>query len=112
MKTKVRWGILGAGKIAEQFAAALNYTEGAEIRAVASRERPKGKAFADTYKAGVQYDRYEDLVKDPAVDIVYIATPHSFHYDHTLLCLDHDKAGLCEKPMSLNYSQTHAMVQA
>jgi len=111
MKTKVRWGILGAGKIAEKFAAALNYTEGAGLYAIASREKEKGKAFAATYKASVQYNRYEDLAKDPAVDIIYIATPHSFHYEHAMLCMGHGKAVVCEKPMALNHRQTHAMVE-
>jgi len=110
MKTSIRWGILGAGNIAEKFAAALNYTEGAGVYAIASADAGKGKAFAGRHKASRQYSRYEDLAKDPAVDIIYIATPHAFHYEQTLLCLRHGKAVLCEKPLALNYSQASAMV--
>jgi predicted dehydrogenase len=110
MKTKVRWGILGAGRIAEKFAAALNYTEGAELCAIASREAEKGKAFAAAWKASRQYTDYEALAKDPDIDIIYIATPHAFHYEHSFLCMAHGKAVLCEKPMALNYSQVSAMV--
>lgn len=110
MKTSIRWGILGAGKIAGKFAAALNYTAGAELYAIASTDADKGQAFAATYNASRHYSRYEDLIKDPAVDIIYIATPHAFHYQQTMLCLGHRKAVLCEKPLALNYAQVTAMV--
>lgn len=110
MTSTIRWGILGAGRIAEKFAAALNYTEGAELYAVASREAAKAKSFAAGYGASRHYGRYEDLAKDPAIDIIYIATPHAFHYEHTFLCLSQGKAVLCEKPMALNHRQASAMV--
>ncbi|MBS1563955.1 MAG: Gfo/Idh/MocA family oxidoreductase [Bacteroidetes bacterium] len=109
MKASIRWGIMGAGRIAQKFAAAIQYTEGAVLHAVASREPEKGKLFADTWNAAHCYTRYEDLVADPAVDIIYIATPHVFHHAQTLLCLRQGKAVLCEKPLALNYSQTKEM---
>ncbi len=110
MKRNYRWGILGAGRIAEKFATALNYTDGAELYAIASRDTAKGQAFAGRYGAAKQYSRYEDLVTDPAVDIIYIATPHVFHCEQTLLCLRHQKAVLCEKPLALNEREVTKMV--
>jgi predicted dehydrogenase len=109
MKRNYRWGILGAGRIAEKFAAALNYTEGAELYAIASRDVEKGRAFATAFKATKQYNRYEDLVMDAAVDIIYIATPHAFHCEHALLCLRHRKPVLCEKPLALNEREATKM---
>jgi len=105
-----RWGILGAGRIAEKFCAALCFVEGSEVYAIASRDKEKAKAYASKYNASVYYDNYEDLVKDENVDIIYIATPHAFHYRQTMLCLQHKKAVLCEKPMSLSHQHTSEMI--
>lgn len=110
MKKNCRWGILGAGRIAEKFCEAINFTEGAEVYAVASRDIENANAFATRHKASKVYTNYTDLVKDENVDIVYIATPHAFHYQQTLLCLQHKKAVLCEKPMSLSLQQTAEMI--
>ena len=106
-----RWGILGAGRIAEKFCEAINFTEGAEVYAVASRDVDNANAFAARHNAGKVYTNYIDLVKDENVDIIYIATPHAFHYQQTLLCLQHNKAVLCEKPMSLSFKQTAEMIE-
>ncbi len=111
MKKNYRWGILGAGRIAEKFCEAINFTEGAEVYAVASRDVDNANAFAARYNAGKVYTNYIDLVKDENVDIIYIATPHAFHYHQTLLCLQHNKAVLCEKPMSLSLKQTAEMIE-
>jgi predicted dehydrogenase len=108
-KKSYRWGILGAGRIAEKFATALQATERAQVYAIASRDLSRSKAFAGRYQATRYYDSYEQLVTDPEVDIIYIATPHAFHCEQTLLCLRHKKAVLCEKPMSLSYEQTSKM---
>ncbi len=106
-----RWGILGAGKIAHKFCTALNFTPRASVYAIASRNKDNAQAFATTHSATQVYTNYADLVNDPLVDIVYIATPHAFHYEHTLLCLAHNKAVLCEKPLSLTYEQSATMTQ-
>ena len=111
MKKDIRWGIIGPGKIADKFAAALQYTEGSVVYAVAARDKERALAFATKYNAAVSYDNYEALAADTNVDIIYIATPHAFHCEHTLLCLRHQKAVLCEKPLSLNYQQSQQMVQ-
>jgi predicted dehydrogenase len=79
---------------------------------VASRDMDKAKDYAVRYNAVATYNNYEDLFKDQNVDIIYIATPHSFHYEQTLLCLQHNKPVLCEKPMSLSTKQTTEMIAA
>jgi len=110
MKKQYNWGILGAGRIADKFCTALIDTPRASLYAVASRNLESGKAFANKFKATVYYDNYLDLVSDPNVDVIYIATPHVFHYEQTLLCLNYNKPVLCEKPMSISFQQTQAMI--
>lgn len=107
-----KWGIIGPGKIAQKFAAALALVADARLYAVASRNKEKAAEFAAKYGAAVMYDTYEALAADEQVDAVYIATPHTFHHAHALLCLRHKKAVLCEKPMSVNYNSTLEMVNA
>lgn len=112
MKKNYRWGILGAGRIAEKFCIALNFVEGSTVYAIASRDSEKAKAYATKFKATKFYDNYEELMQDENVDIIYIATPHAFHYEQTMACLNKGKHVLCEKPMALSYSQTAAMINA
>lgn len=105
-----RWGIIGPGKIAQKFAAALELVPGARLYAVASRDIEKAKQFAATHGAPFFYGDYEALADNNEIDAVYIATPHSFHHAHVLLCLQRKKAVLCEKPMSVNYASTAEMI--
>ena len=109
--TKIyRWGIIGCGKIAAKFAQDLRHVPNAQLYAVASRSSDNATAFAAKFDAGTAYDSYEKLVRDPKVDVVYIATPHTYHYEHTLLCLKHNKAVLCEKPFAMNEKQVQEMI--
>jgi predicted dehydrogenase len=110
MSKNYRWGIIGAGRIAQKFCTALNAVEGSEVYAIASRDPDKGKTYANQFNASKIYTNYDDLLADENVDIVYIAIPHAFHYDQTLKCLHHNKAVLCEKPMALSYRQTKKMI--
>ncbi|MDP4283613.1 MAG: Gfo/Idh/MocA family oxidoreductase [Bacteroidota bacterium] len=110
MKKNYRWGILGAGRIADKFCQALCFVEGSEVYAVASRDIHKAKMYADKYNATTFYNNYNDLLNDENIDIIYIATPHAFHYEQTMLCLKNKKAVLCEKPMSLSWNQTSEMI--
>jgi predicted dehydrogenase len=110
MNRNYRWGILGAGRIAEKFCTALCFVEGSEVYAIASRDEEKAKTYAAKYGASRFYNNYDDLVKDENVDIIYIATPHAFHYVQTMFCLQNNKPVLCEKPMSLSYGQTAEMI--
>ncbi|NII25989.1 Gfo/Idh/MocA family oxidoreductase [Pseudoflavitalea sp. X16] len=107
----IRWGILGSGHIAKKFAADLMLVKDARLVAVGSRSMVKATAFADAFPVDHQHDSYEALAADPEVDVIYIATPHSLHYENVLLCLQHGKAVLCEKPFALNSRQTRAMIE-
>ena len=97
-----RIGIIGAGHIAEKMAATINGMPEAEAYAVASRQYGKAAAFAGRFGFAKAFGSYEALVEDPTVDLVYVATPHSLHYDHVRLCLGHGKAVLCEKAFMAN----------
>lgn len=102
MKT-CNWGILGLGTIAQEFAAAMNRLH--PVYAVASRDREKAERFRQKYGATVSYGSYEELLSDPAVDIVYIATVNSQHYRNIMDCLHHGKHVLCEKAIWGNYRE-------
>jgi len=109
-KQKVRWGIIGCGRIARKFADDLKWVKGATLTAVASRSLDNARKFAKEFKATHSHGSYQDIVNNNEVDVIYIATPHSHHYEHTLLCLNHDKAVLCEKPFAMNSRQTREMI--
>jgi predicted dehydrogenase len=110
MSKKIRWGILGCGRIANKFAADLKLVAGAELVAVASRDYANACAFGEKYGARLFFDDYEALASSPAVDVIYVATPHGFHHAHVMLCLQHKKAVLCEKAFALNTRQLQEMV--
>jgi predicted dehydrogenase len=110
MAEKIRWGILGCGKIAAKFASDLRLVKDAALVAVASRDAEKGAEFGKKFGAEMVFDNYEALVAS-SVDAIYIATPHSFHFDHTILCLSGRKAVLCEKPFAINYQQALKMIE-
>ena len=106
-KMKVlKFAILGCGHIATKMAAAVKALEkngmGVECYAVASRSLDKAKKFADEYGFGRAYGSYEELAKDADVDLIYIATPHSEHYNNILLCLEHGRNLLVEKAFTAN----------
>ena len=104
------WGILAPGNIARKFSTELQQLHNARIFAVGSRNAERSKEFADQFGVKHYYDNYEGLVTDPEVDIVYIASPHSFHAEHALLCLNHKKPVLCEKALALNQSEVERMI--
>jgi predicted dehydrogenase len=108
---KIRWGIIGLGNIANKFATDLATVENTELIAVASRNMQNANEFAEKNHAKKAYSSYLELAKDPNVDAVYIATPHSFHKEHTILCLQHKKAVLCEKPFAMNLQEVTEMIQ-
>ena len=110
MKRVINWAILGPGKIAHKFADAFRSVPDAKLYAIASRNAPRGKEFAGKFKVPRLYNTYEALVADSEVDIIYIATPHPFHYAQTLLCLNHKKAVLCEKPLTMSHKNASEMV--
>ncbi len=110
MKEKIKWGIIGLGKIAGKFAKGLTAVDNSELYAVASRDRDKAITFSKEHNAKIAYGSYVQLMQDKEVDAIYIATPHVFHYELTLDCLKNGKAVLCEKPFAMNLSEAREMI--
>jgi len=107
---KINWGILGLGKIAHKFAHDLQLVDEANLYGVASRNIDKAKDFSKTYNTQQSYGSYQELLDDPLIDVVYIATPHIFHCELTLNALDAGKAVLCEKPLGMNKTEVARMI--
>lgn len=107
---KVKWGILGAGVIAEKVAGAIKEYPHAELSGVGSRNIEKAQAFADRVCVDKAFGSYEELCQSSDIDVVYIATPHTFHKEHTLLALRNGKHVMCEKPFSLNKHDSEDMI--
>ncbi|MEM9773057.1 MAG: Gfo/Idh/MocA family oxidoreductase [Chloroflexota bacterium] len=112
MADNIRWGILSTGTIATKFATGLQSVEDAEMLAVGSRSQAAADEFGDAFDIERRYSSYEALAQDPDIDAIYIGTPHSFHKENTLLCLNHGKAVLCEKPFAINAKEAEEMIQA
>jgi predicted dehydrogenase len=107
---RIRWGILGTGKIAAHFARALARMDDAELLAVGSRAQETAEAFGAAHGVPRCYASYDALVRDDEVDVVYVATPHVFHARDTLMCLAAGKAVLCEKPLTVNAREAAEVV--
>ncbi|UMB59943.1 Gfo/Idh/MocA family oxidoreductase [Lutibacter sp. A80] len=110
MSKKYNWAILGCGNIANKFATELKLLPNANLYAAASRNLDNAKDFSNQFGFEKSYGSYLEMVKDPKVDVVYIATPHNFHLEHTLLCLNHKKAVLCEKAFAINSKEVREMI--
>ena len=110
MANKIRWGILGCGRIARKFSSDLKYVEDAELIAAGSRSQEAAEKFSSEFPVKHLHDSYEALVKNPEIDVIYVASPHGLHYDHVMLCLDHNKPVLCEKAFALNSGQAQKMI--
>jgi predicted dehydrogenase len=108
---RFNWGILGPGRIAQQFAAGLKVIDDAALYAVASSSSERAQAFAAQHGGEKTYTSYEALVNDPQVDAIYIATPHRFHIENALLCLKAGKPVLCEKPLTVNAAETQQLIE-
>ncbi|MBO5129436.1 MAG: Gfo/Idh/MocA family oxidoreductase [Oscillospiraceae bacterium] len=105
-------GIIGPGRIANTVAPALVNTDCIDCYAVASRDLAKAEAFAKKYGFQKVYNSYEAMLRDPEVELVYVATPHSHHYEHIMLCLEYGKAVICEKAFTLNADQAQKIREA
>jgi predicted dehydrogenase len=104
------WAVLGCGRIAAKFSNDLKLLPNARLYAAASRDYQRALNFARESGYEKAYGSYEQLVNDPEVDVVYIATPHSHHREHAILCLNHRKAVLCEKAFAINKKEAEEMV--
>ncbi|MGS0684727.1 Gfo/Idh/MocA family protein [Nakamurella sp. GG22] len=105
----LRWGVLGPGWIAERFVRSVQRHTRQQVTAVASRDLDRASAFAATHGIGQANGSYEQLVNDPAIDVVYIATPHNAHFPLAAMALEAGKHTLVEKPMALNAGQASAL---
>ncbi|GAV02548.1 hypothetical protein RvY_13095 [Ramazzottius varieornatus] len=109
----LRWGFMGAGKISNDFAAAIDtFSKDEHMKvAVAAREKHNAEAFAKKFGFEKSYDSYESLAKDPDVDIVYIGTVHPKHYELCKLCIENNKHILCEKPLTIRLEHTQTLIK-
>lgn len=106
----MRWGFVGTGKIAQRIMVAFELVPDAQVIAAYSRNVPAMHAFCDQWNIPKRYETVDELVNDPDVDIVYLATPHIVHYEHTVKALQAGKHVLCEKPMAMSRQETEALV--
>jgi len=111
MSTNTRWGIISTGRIAHKFAQATKLLPDAELVAVGSRSQQAAEAFGKEFGVPRCHGSYEDLVADPEVDAVYVATPHPFHRPNTLLALEAGKHVLCEKPLTVNAGEAAEVIR-
>ena len=110
MRKQYRWGILAPGKIAHKFTEGLKCLDNARLYSVGSRSEERAMNFANRYGYKRYYGSYEEFAADPELEIVYIASPHSHHLEHTLMCLENGKAVICEKAFALNGKEAEKMI--
>lgn len=111
MPNNFRWGVIAPGRIANAFAEGVTVAENTSIFAVASTSKTRGQSFADKYGITTVYQNYSDLISDPAIDAIYIANPHSFHFECAKSCLESGKSVLCEKPLTVTAHQTELLIK-
>jgi predicted dehydrogenase len=111
MENKIKWGIIGTGHISGKFATALAILPEAELAAIASRDLKTATTFAAKYNVPKAYATYQELADDPEIDVVYIGTPHSFHLENSVMCMQKGKAVLCEKAFAINAAEAREMVR-
>jgi len=111
MTKKYNWAILGTGNVANRFAKSLaNISDRADLVAVGSRSLDTAQAFADKYDIPAAYGSYQEVVEDPEVEIVYIATPHPMHHRDSKMCLEAGKHVLCEKAFTMNAQEAEDLI--
>ncbi len=112
MDAPLRWGIIGTGRIASQFASGLEQSDSGNLVAVASRTDANAARFGEAHAVERRHASYDALVNDPGVDAVYISTPHPMHAEWAIKSAEAGKHVLCEKPMTLNEADTMAVVES
>ncbi len=112
MADKIRWGILGTGNMARQFARDLTSVEDAALTAVASRSFDNAQKFANEFSIAGVFGSYADFAAEAPVDVVYISTPHDSHAENSIMCLKAGMAVLCEKPFTINVRKADAVIEA
>lgn len=107
----VHWGILGTGKIAHLVASDLHRLPDATLTAVGSRSQDRADAFGNEFDIPRRYASYDALVADEDVDVVHVATPHTYHVEHAAMALEAGRAVLCEKPLAINARQGEQLIE-
>lgn len=107
---KIKWGVLGTGKIAHTFAEALKGCDDAELYAVSSRSLEKAEEFAKKYGFSHAYGDYAEMAENSEIDVIYIASPMASHYKNAVTCLKSGRNVLCEKSIGLNFGQAEKMI--
>ncbi len=107
----VRFGIVGAGGIAKKFGKGIKLVENASLVAVSARSKERAAVYKRQYHTEFAFGSYEEMAKSDAIDAVYIATPHNFHYEQAMLFLKHKKHVLVEKPISINTKEFDEMAK-
>ena len=110
MEKVINWGIMATGKIAHTFAKAVNSVEGARVYACASRSVEKAEEFGRQYGAEKCYGSYDELAADDNIDVIYVASPMSCHYENVKLCFEHGRNVLCEKSITINAEQLRELI--
>lgn len=110
MKKQLNFGIIGAAGIANAFAQGVLDAKGGKLYAVAARNKERAEAFAENWKMEKAYGSYEELVNDPLVDVIYVATPNGLHKEHSILAMKHKKHVMCEKPFASNAREVEEMI--
>lgn len=110
MKKQLAIGIIGAGRIAHKFAEGIKAVPSAFLYAVASRDVQKAQEFVKSHDGEKFYGSYEELVQDEQVDLIYIATPNGLHKEHAILCMNHKKHVICEKPFTSNADELREVI--
>ena len=105
-----RIGIIGAGWIARKMTKGIAPLKDVEVYAISSRSLEKARSFAEEHDIPVAYGSYEEMTQDPKVDLVYVATPHSHHYEHAMLALQNGKPVLVEKAFTANAAQAERLI--
>jgi predicted dehydrogenase len=106
----INWGIIGCGNIANSFAADLSLLRDARLLGVASKSKERAENLGNKFNVKRRYSRYEDLVTDPDIDVVYVATRHHDHLSATKLCIENEKPVLLEKPFCVNASEAEQLI--
>ncbi|MGL1890802.1 MAG: Gfo/Idh/MocA family oxidoreductase [Spirochaetaceae bacterium] len=111
MNKIIKWGILGCGNIANKFAESTILLDSVKIVAAASNTPGKAETFANKHSIKSYYSNYQELLEDPEVDAVYVATTHNFHYKNVKQVLEYNKHVLCEKPMTVNGKEMKSLIE-
>jgi predicted dehydrogenase len=110
MSRNYKWGILAPGKMSAKFTRGLKLLGNATLYSVGSRDISRAKQFAEEFGFEKYYGSYEEFAADPELEVVYIASPHSHHFEHTMLCLRNGKNVICEKAFALNVREVEGMI--